>query len=79
MSTRMNLNIFLRDPKARAVAICLDALVRMDPNAVAAHKLRQCTDEEFETAVKAAATFLFGENPQTWPADVATVLERTNA
>ena len=35
MSTRQNLNIFLRDPKARAVAMCLDALVRMDPGAVA--------------------------------------------
>lgn len=81
MSTRMNLNIFLRDPRARAVAMCLDALVRMDPGAVTAHKLRPCSDEEFDNAVKAAAKFLWGANQKTWPADVNTVLnrERTHA
>lgn len=66
----------IADPKLRAVAMCLDVLVRMDPGTVAAHALPQCTDDEFDAAVMEAAQALWGPRRNTWPADVRTVLAR---
>ena len=66
----------IADPKLRAVAMCLDVLVRMDPGTVAAHALPQCTDDEFDAAVMEAAQALWGPRRNAWPADVRTVLAR---
>ncbi len=65
-----------RDPHARALAVCLDLLVRMDPRAVATHHLQECTDEQFDAAVAAAAGSLWGTDEAAWPAAVKTALRR---
>ena len=69
----------IADPQVRAVVMCLDVLLRMDPGTVAAHALPQCTDDEFDDAVKEAAGFLWGPRRDGWPADVRTVLVRSAA
>lgn len=66
----------IEDPKVRALAMCLDVMVRMDPGTVAAHALNQSTDDEFDAAVQEAAGFLWGPRRDDWPADVKTVLAR---
>lgn len=67
------------DPQVRAVATCLDVLLRMDPGTVVTHALPQCTDDEFDHAVEEAAQLLWGPRRDGWPADVQTVLARKAA
>lgn len=66
----------IADPKVRAVVMCLDVLLRMDPGTVAAHALPPCTDDEFDLAVIEAAQVLWGPRRSAWPADVRSVLVR---
>lgn len=49
-----------------ALGLCLSALIRMIPGACAQHDLEQCTVEEHDAAIAAAAAALYGNDPNLW-------------
>jgi hypothetical protein len=50
-----------------ALTACLQAMLRMIPDACAQHELEPLTDEEHDEAIALAATALYGEDRNKWP------------
>jgi hypothetical protein len=51
-----------------ALAACLDALLRMIPDAQAQHGLESISDDEHDAVIATAATALYGVERSAWPA-----------
>ena len=58
-----------------ALALCVQAMLRMIPDYCGEQHAEPCTDEEHDAAIAAAATALYGPDRARWPAGVRAAAE----